>query len=219
MQHGLKRQLASLASRQKSLVKALQKQMDLVQMYATMKPKLFTQSTNHEGSTVVRQPYHFSTATSTLVSTKPEAQTDRYQDSQRNTSYGPVKRVNLLRLAPPNNATNLKVPTPPAPLLTQGKKTRTQTDVLKKEARSCQSGTPQQGNTLECNNFQIKVKNALMQTQEEDKSRHLSKLIQRGIIPFGSALQLLFKVRQNFSLYKTFLTLYDSIFSFCGDPP
>lgn len=185
-------------------------------MYATMKPKPFTQSTNHEASKVVRQAYRFSTVTSTLVCTKPEAWTDFYQDSQRNISYGPVRSVSLLRLAPPNNATNLKVLTPNAPLLTQGKKNLTQT-----EASSCQSGTPQQQNTLEHNNFQIKVKNALTQTQEEDKRRHLTMLIQRGVIPYGSALQLLLKVRRkkNFFLHKTFLTLCDSIFSFCRDPP
>lgn len=96
-------------------------------MYATMKPKVFTQSTNHKGSTPVRPQYNLSTVTCILVSTKPEAQTDFYQDSQRNISYGPVRKVSLLRLPLPNNAINLKVPTSSAPLHAQGKKTLTQT--------------------------------------------------------------------------------------------
>lgn len=193
------------ASRHKSSVEILQKQMDLLEVYMTMKSKLFTQSTNYQGRTVVRQqPDHFSTPTSTLVSSKPETWTDCYQDSQKSESYRLVKWISPLNLSPPRNATNQKVSTLSGPLLTQGKETPSHTDVLSEEASSSQSGTPKPENTLEYITFQNKGKNALTQTQAEDKSR-LSKLIQRGVIPFGSALQLLLKVRQSFSFSKVYL--------------
>lgn len=112
-----------------------------------------------------------------------------------------MKWLSLLRLVLPNNATNLKVPTSLAPLISPRKKTLTHTNMLEKEV-SCQSGTPQSGTTMEHNNLQSKIRNPLTQAQDEDKSRHLTKLIQKGVLPFGSALQLLLKVRQNVCLCK-----------------
>ncbi|XP_056232840.1 ankyrin repeat domain-containing protein 31-like isoform X2 [Seriola aureovittata] len=58
---------------------------------------------------------------------------------------------------------------------------------------SCSTSQP--GNTVHRKhiNFQMKGKNALIQTQAEDNSLHLCKLIQRGVLLPGSALQLLLK--------------------------
>ncbi|XP_071337859.1 ankyrin repeat domain-containing protein 31-like isoform X2 [Trachinotus anak] len=93
------------------------------------------------------------------------------------------------RLATPNNTKDRTVPRPLPPSLTQGMKTPS----LKKRTSSCQSSASQPGNTVQHINFQMKVKNALIQTQAEDNSRHLSKLILRGVLAPGSTLQLLLK--------------------------
>lgn len=60
-------------------------------------------------------------------------------------------------------------------------------------ASSCPD-TPQPGIALEHFSIMIRRKNALIQNRAVDNSRHLSVLIQRGIISPGSALQLLLKV-------------------------
>ncbi|XP_041793849.1 ankyrin repeat domain-containing protein 31-like isoform X2 [Chelmon rostratus] len=88
---------------------------------------------------------------------------------------------------------DLTVPRPPAPLLTKGKEALTHTDGLNERGSSCQSSAPQPGNTSQHVNFQMKRKFALIQTRAEDNSRHLSKLIQRGVLPSGSTLQLFLK--------------------------
>ncbi|XP_044052872.1 ankyrin repeat domain-containing protein 31-like isoform X2 [Siniperca chuatsi] len=193
-QRVLKSQLVSLASRQRNLVEILQKQMHLVEVYVTMKATVSTQPPNHRGSTVVRQqPDHFSTPASTPASPKARATHSWNQDSQRKESHRPVTQGGPLRSAPPNNAEGLVVPRHPAPLLTQGKKAPTHTDVLNKKASRCQSMAPQPGNTLQHINFQMKGNNALILTRTADNSRQLSKLIQTGVVPSGSAVQLLLK--------------------------
>lgn len=203
----LKSQIISLASRQRTLVEILQKQMHLVETYITMKAKLSTQPPSHPSSTVVRQqPDHFSAPASTPDSSKAGEAHSYNPDSQRKKKHILATQASLLGSAPPNNAKDLKVPRPPAPLLTQGKKTPTQTDVLNEKASSCQSSAPHPGNTSQHINFKMKGNNALIQTGAEDNSRHLSKLIQRGVMPPGSSLQLLWKVRQN-SSHKTYLII------------
>lgn len=203
----LKSQLVSLASHQRNLVEILQKQMYLVEVYVTVKAKLSTQPTNHQGNTVVRkQPDHLTTPALTPAPSKARAAHSCNQDSERKESYRPVTQASLLSSAPPNNVKDLTVPRPPAPLLTLGKKAPAHTDVLNKKASRCQSSAPQPGNTLQHMNFQMKGKNALIQIRAADNSRHLSKLIQRGVMPCGSSLQLLLKVRQS-SSHKTYLIL------------
>ncbi len=203
----LKSQLVSLASHQRNLVEILQEQMHLVEVYVTMKAKLSTQPTDHQGRTVVRQhPDHLTTAASTAASSQARAAQSCNQDSERKESYKPVTQADLLRSAPPSNVKGLTVPRPPAPLLTLWKKAPAHTDVLNKKANRCQSSAPQPGNTLQHMNFQMKGKDALIQTRAADNSRHLSKFIQRGVMPCGSALQLLLKVRKSFS-HKAYLIL------------
>ncbi|XP_058493044.1 uncharacterized protein LOC131464538 isoform X4 [Solea solea] len=64
---------------------------------------------------------------------------------------------------------------------------------LRTQTNSCHGSATQLGNTLQHSNFQIKGRSALIQTQCDDNSRHLSTLIQRGVMPPGSVLQLLLK--------------------------
>lgn len=206
-QHLLKSQIVSLASCQRTLVDILQKQMHLVEIYETMKAKLSTQPSNYQSSKVVtQQPYHLTTTASTVTSSKAGEAHSCSQDSQKKKSHRPVRRASLFGSAPPNNDGGLKVPRPPPPPLPQGKKTLAHTDVLNEKASRCQSRAPHPGNTSQQINFKIKGKNALIQTSPEDNSRHLSKLIQRGVMPPGSSLQLLWKVRQN-SSHKTYLII------------
>ncbi|KAG7468927.1 ankyrin repeat domain-containing protein 31 isoform X1 [Solea senegalensis] len=61
------------------------------------------------------------------------------------------------------------------------------------QTNSCRGSTTQPGNTLQHSNFQIKGRRALIQTQCDDNSRHLSTLVQRGVMPPGSVLELLLK--------------------------
>lgn len=197
-QRVLKSQLLSLASRQRNLVEIFQKQMLLVEVYVTMKAKLSTQPPTHQSSIGLRQqPDHFSTATSTQAYSKAREAHSCNQDSQRKESRRPVTQARLLKSAPPNNSKDLTRPRPSAPLLTQRKRAPTHTDVLKKKVISCQSNAPQPGDTLQYTNFQMKGNNALIQTRAENNSRHLSKLIQMGVMASGSTLQLLLKVRQS----------------------
>ncbi|XP_044219328.1 ankyrin repeat domain-containing protein 31-like isoform X1 [Thunnus albacares] len=187
-QRVLKSQLISLASCQRNLVVILQKQMHLVEVYVTMKAKLSTRSPIYQGSPVVRQqPDHFSTPASRAASSKGREvhmcfPNNCNQDRQRKESHEPVTQASLLRSAPSSNAKDVTVQRPPAPSPTQGTK-----------VNSGQRRPPQPGNTLQHINFQMKGKNALIQTRAEDKSRHLSKLIQEGKMPSGSVLQLFLK--------------------------
>lgn len=196
LRHLLKGQLVSLASCQKNLVEILQKQMHLVEVYVTMKAILSTPPPNHQGITVVRQqPDHFSTPVFTPASSKAREAHRCNKNFQRKESHRPVTQTRLLRSAHPNNAKDLIVPSPPAPLLTQSKRAATHTDVLNKKVSSCQSSAPQPENISEHINFQRRGSNALIQTRAEDNSTHLSELIQRGVLPSGSDLQVVLKVR------------------------
>ncbi|XP_037632499.1 ankyrin repeat domain-containing protein 31-like isoform X3 [Sebastes umbrosus] len=187
----LKSHLVSLASRQRTFVAILQKQTHLVEVYVNMKAKFSPQPPNHQDSTVMRQQSdHCYALASTPASSKAR---EAHSCNQRQENHRPVKQTSLLRSAPPNNVTGRTVPRPPAPPLAQGKKAATHTDVLNKKASSCQSSTPQPGNTLQHINFQMKGNNTLIQTRAEDTSTHLSQLVQRGVTPSGSALQLLLK--------------------------
>lgn len=199
-QRVLKSQLVCLASCQRTLVEILQRQMHLVEVYETMKAKLCIQPLNKP------QPDHPSAPASTPASSKGSEAHSCNQGSQRKDSQRPVTWTSLLRSTPPNNTKDPTVSRLPALLLTQGKETLTRSGALNEKASSCQSSAPQPGNTSQIQhvNFQMKGKFALIQTGAEDNSRHLSQLIQRGVLPAGSTLQLLLKVIQS-SSHKTYL--------------
>ncbi|XP_038560487.1 ankyrin repeat domain-containing protein 31-like isoform X3 [Micropterus salmoides] len=187
-QRVLKSHLVCIALHQRNLVEILQNQMHLVEVYVTMKAILST-----EPHTVVRQqPDHFSTPASTQTSSKARAIHNCNQDSLTKESHRPVTQASLLRSALPNNAKCLAVPRHPAAVIAK-KKAPTHTDVLNEKASTYQRSAPQPGNTLQHINFKMKGINALIEATAADNSRHLSKLIQRGIMPSGSALQLLLK--------------------------
>lgn len=184
----LKGQIVSLASRQRTLVELLQKQMHLVETYVAAKAKLSTQPPNHPSSAVVRQQLDdLSTLASTLDPSKAGDALSSNQDSPSKRSHPLVTRASLLRSAPSNNA----------PLLKRGKKTPTRSDGGKERVSSHQSSAPHPGNTSQHIRFKMKRYNALIQSGAEDNSLHLCKLIQRGVVPPESSLQLLWKVRQS----------------------
>ncbi|XP_075955410.1 ankyrin repeat domain-containing protein 31-like isoform X2 [Anarhichas minor] len=182
LQRLLKSQLASLASRQRTVVELLQVQIRLAEVYVTAKARLSTQPPNHGGSSVVRWP---------AASTAGEAHSCDQNGRER---HRPVTQTSAVRSTPPSGARGRSVPRPPAPPLTLLlKKDATRTDVPKQKASGCQSSATQAGNTSRRVSFQMKGNNALIQTQAEDNSPQLSELIQRGVMPSGGALQLLLK--------------------------
>uniref|UniRef100_A0A8C4IR37 Ankyrin repeat domain-containing protein 31 n=2 Tax=Dicentrarchus labrax TaxID=13489 RepID=A0A8C4IR37_DICLA len=197
-QRVLRGQLVSIASHQRTLVEILQKQLHLVEVYVTTKAKL--SPPNHMSSTVARQQQdQFCTQASTPTFPKASDSHSCNQESQRKEGHRTATQPQLLRSVPPNNARNLTMSRPSASLLTQGKKMLTHTDVLNKKASSCQSNTLQPQNTSQHINFQKRGNNALIQTRAEDNSRHLSKLIQSGVMQTGSTLQLLLKGHWHFA--------------------
>ncbi|KAM7416996.1 hypothetical protein PAMA_018871 [Pampus argenteus] len=168
-QRVLKSQLISLASCQRDLVVILQKQMDLVEAYVTMKAKLSTQPPKYESS-----PNLF------LPPASSKGPNSCNQDSQRKESHKAVTQTSLLR-----PAKDFIEPRPP----TQG----TKADVMNKKVSRGRRRRPQLGNTLQHGNFQMTGNNAMIESRAEDNSRHLPELIQKGLIPCGSVLQLLLK--------------------------
>lgn len=192
LQRLLKRQIVSMALCQRSLVEILQNQLHLAETYIVMKAKLSTNPSNCLSSIFVRQKFDLvSTPPSTPASTNATEADSCDQDSHRKQNYRVVTWAGQVRTAP-NNAKNIKMPRPPAALPIQWGKTPTHTDEL--NDRTCQSSTSQSRNTSQDLNFKMKGSNVLIQASAEDKSRHLSKLIQMGVIPPGSSLQLLLKV-------------------------
>lgn len=144
-----------LATRQQALVKNLQKQMDLVKAYVTMKEKFST------------QPSSGPETDQTLVDT----------------------------LKPPPDI--FKEAAAAAASVTRRKETLPRTNVLTEEAVSHQGNSLKLGNTSKCISFRMKARNALIQGSAGDSSRHLSELIQRGLMAPGSVLRLRFKVRKS----------------------
>ncbi|XP_039660359.1 ankyrin repeat domain-containing protein 31-like isoform X2 [Perca fluviatilis] len=167
----LKSQLASLASRQRNLEEILQLQSHLVEKFVTMKAKLSTQPPNHQDSTVVRQQPDL---VSTLASFKAREEHRCGPNGHRTESHEPVTRTSGL-------GSILTFPTPPV------------RSAMNARAGSQPSSAPQAGNTLQHINFQTKGNNALIQTRAEDTSKHLSMLIQRGVMEVGSLVKFFFK--------------------------
>ncbi|XP_035854880.1 ankyrin repeat domain-containing protein 31-like isoform X2 [Sander lucioperca] len=167
----LKSQLASLASRQRNLKEILQLQSHLVEKFVTMKAKLSTQPPNHQDSTVVRQQPDL---VSTPVSYKAREEHSCGPNGHRKESLEPLTRTSVL-------GSILTFPTPPV------------RSAMNASVVSYQSSAPQAGNTLQHINFQMKGNNALIQTRAEDNSKHLSSLIQRGVMEVGSLVSFFVK--------------------------
>lgn len=165
-----------------------------------MTAKLSTQHSNCQNDTVVtQQSYNLTTAASTVISSKAGEAHSCNQEIQKKKSHRPVRWASMFGSTPPNNTEGHKVPRPPAPPLPQGKKTLTHNDVLNENAITCQSHAPHPAKIQQQINFKMNASNALIQTSPEDNSRRVYKLIQRGVMPPGSTLQLLWKVRRNSS--------------------
>lgn len=137
-----------LATRQQTLVEILQKQMDLVKAYVTMKEKL-----------------------STLPTSCPEMG---------------QKSIDTLKPEPDI------IKEPAAASVRKNKLTRRAV-----EAISHQGSSLKPGNISECISFRMKAGDALIQGSAGDSNRHLSELIQRGLMAPGSVLLLQFKVRKH----------------------
>lgn len=140
-----------LATRQQTLVEILQKQMDLVKAYVTMKEKLSTQTASFLGM-----------GHESIDTLKPAL------DIIKESAAASVRKNKLTRR-----------------------------DVLPEDTISHQGSSLKPGNTSECISFRMKAGDALIQGSVLDSSRHLSELIQRGLMAPGSVLQLQFKVRKS----------------------
>ncbi|XP_056274730.1 ankyrin repeat domain-containing protein 31-like isoform X2 [Pseudoliparis swirei] len=182
----LKNQVVSLASRQRTVLEILQKQMRLVEVYVSMKAKLSTQPPNCEGSSDVWPQQQAAT---------PSTSKARGYNQSGEESHRPVAQTAVVRSTPPNKAQGRPARRPPAPPLTQRKKkdAEKQNNSLNRKPSSCRSSATQAGNNPGHVNFLTKGNNALIQTQADNNSAHLSQLVQRGVLPAGSALQLLLK--------------------------
>ncbi|XP_059192326.1 ankyrin repeat domain-containing protein 31-like [Centropristis striata] len=173
----LKSQLENLASCQKNLVEVFQKQMNLVEVYVTMKAKLSTQPSNHQCNILVTQQPDL------LCTPAPKAREEHScnQNTPRKENQRQVTQTRPLKSTSSNHAKDLRVPGPPAPLLTEALKT-------------CQSSTQQPHISI-----QMKGNNALIERRAQDNGPHLSQLIQRGVVPSGSDLKLLLKGHWHFA--------------------
>lgn len=201
-QRVLKRQLLSLASCQRNLELILQKQMHLVEMYV-----LSTQT-----PVMRQQPEQLSTPVTTAASSKGRKAPMCFpnncnQNSQIKESCKSVDWVIVLPSAPPNNTKNITEPRPPAAPPRRRKKAPTHTTVPNTKANSRKRRAPQPRKSSQLRKILLKRNNVLIQTRAEDNSRHLSKLIQNGIMQCGSVIQLFLKVRQTSPPHKTFCIL------------
>ncbi|CAK6959539.1 ankyrin repeat domain-containing protein 31-like isoform X1 [Scomber scombrus] len=206
-QRVLKRQLLSLASCQRNLVLILQKQKHLVEMYV-----LSTQT-----PVMRQQPEQLSTPATTAASSKGRKAPTCFpnncnQNSQIKESCKSVDWV-VLPSAPPNNAKNITEPGPPAAPKTRRRKAKKKIKKPRKssqlrniqvkgnnaviqtraEDNSSQRKAPRPRKSSQLRKILVKGNNALIQTRAEDNSRHLSILIQKGIMQSGSVIQLFLK--------------------------
>lgn len=194
LQRVVKLQLLSLASRQRILLVVVQKQMHLEEMYLTLKAKLSAHHPTVQGSPTVRQQPGHLTPSSTSASSEGREEymvfpNSCYQGSQRNESPRPITQASPRRAAPLGKTKGRTKSRSPACSATRGK----HSDMSKEKISSCHGSISQPGNTLQHISFQMKRKNALIQTREEDSSC-LSKLLLKGKISPGSVLKLMLKV-------------------------
>lgn len=157
-------------------------QIDLVETYINRKGKVSTRASNSARCTYKRQqPSHF-----TPVSSKGD--TCSYnQDSQGKSQ---VTLSSLSTSAPPNDIKDLKEPMTHTQLPTQRRR-RTAAAML---SGNFQSTVSHQGNTSQHTNSEMKQKSALALPRSQDNIRHLSKLLQAGVLAPRSHLQVFWKV-------------------------
>lgn len=157
-------------------------QIDLVETYINMKGKFSTRASNSARCTYKRQqPDHFTPVSS-------NGDTCSYnQDSQGKSQ---VTLSSLSRSAPPNDIKDLKEPITPTQSLTLRRRRRTPTAML---SENFQSTVSHQGNTKHTNS-EMKQKPALILPWSQDNIRHLSRLLQAGVLAPRSRLQVFWKV-------------------------
>lgn len=200
-QGSLRTKLILLGSRQRKLVQTLRKQMDLEGVYITAKANISSQPCNSQVSLAGGQLPDTPSSTAALTPALSKGRLQKMgfpesynQANEMKKSRKPLIQANLLKSKPQTNAKDRKVPKPPAAIPNQLKNCPTHTDVLNKNSSICQSSTPQPVKTSKDINPQMKGNNALIQTRTQDISRDLCKLIQRGVVPPGSVLHILWKV-------------------------
>lgn len=157
-------------------------QIDLVETYVNMKGRFSTRASNSARCTYKRQrPDHFTPVSS-------NGDTCSYnQDSQGKSQ---VRLSSLSRSAPPNDIKDLKEPITPTQLLTQRRR-RTPTAMLSGNFRSTVS---RRENASQHTNSEMKRKPALTLPRSQDNVRHLSQLLQTGVLAPRSHLQVFWKV-------------------------
>ncbi|XP_041854261.1 ankyrin repeat domain-containing protein 31-like isoform X3 [Melanotaenia boesemani] len=177
-QRVLKSQFISLASLQRSLMEILQKQIHLEEAYKQVKAKHSTQPSNQRVNNTLRQQLdRCSAPVSTPESYKPREALSCHGD--RNQSHAMVTQPDSLRC-----------------LFSQDKSAPTHPDLQNDTASSCHS-TPQLETTLQHASFKMKGKKALIQARAEEDRGYLCRLVQRGVVAPGSALQLVWKGKQH----------------------
>ncbi|XP_068167669.1 ankyrin repeat domain-containing protein 31-like [Antennarius striatus] len=187
----LRSPLASLASCQSTLVEILQQQMHMEELYLAMKTRYSLHSPNNPRSTeATRQPDRLDAPASVPASPEAAKRNSCSQNSQRKTSQILVGRTNQFRSAPEISSRDFEVARHPAP---SSAKRKIRINALDQKASSSQGCTEPAENTSQHIGFESKRKKVLVQTSTGDKGRHLSTLIQRGVLSPGSSLQLLLK--------------------------
>lgn len=163
-------------------------------MYATAKIERSTQA-----PVVRQQPEQHSASVTRAASSEGR----KANNSQRKESPQPVENVNAKIIS--------ILPKSPAAPPTWREKPPTRISVLNKKA------IRESIISLQSSQHKYRANNALIQTRAEGNSRHLYKLIQKGIMHSGSVLQLLLKVRHTSPHKKNF---YITVFSFyCHQTP
>ncbi|XP_065818033.1 ankyrin repeat domain-containing protein 31-like [Labrus bergylta] len=181
-QRVMKSRLVSLASRQRTLVGLLQKQMHLAEMYVTMKAKLSAQSPKPRHSNKERQQ---ADQISSPLFTSPSSKARASQSCRALT-----QEARVLTSAAQQKSS------PPALTLTNAKKNPKHSGGLNKKTSVRQSTTRHTEITLKQIDFRAQVRNALIQTKAEDRRGRLSELIKRKVLKPGSPLNLFTKGQQ-----------------------
>ncbi|CAJ1068633.1 ankyrin repeat domain-containing protein 31-like isoform X1 [Xyrichtys novacula] len=172
-QHVLKTQLAPLASCQRKLIQTLQRQIHLVKVYEIRKAKLSTQPPNHHSAEERQQTDQLNLALSFASSEAEDCQI-----------YEEVIQSSVLESATFE---------PPALHQTQLMNTSKHTKVPKNKRDTRQSSAPQTRHKLRQTNSRMKRKDSLLHMRAEDGSRHLSELMQKGVLEPGCALHICIK--------------------------
>nr|XP_057925555.1 uncharacterized protein LOC131127563 isoform X2 [Doryrhamphus excisus] len=165
LRHGVKIQLISLSSRQRNFVRILQMQMDLV-----MPPHMSRCTTSHQNSQ------------SLLAQDSSSEMTETVKGSQD-------KSDQLISKSRPRRSSRQKAMTQ-----TNGRILTVLPSHFPSTAQlTTKRRVSQPGNSLQANKIQAKDNAPLSQTRTDKHGRHLSQLVQKGLIPSGGALQLLLK--------------------------